>query len=349
MVVLASASCNAILGLDDVQRGASDGVAGQVGSAGTGGTAASSGLGGAGGTASGGTTGTGRGGDGGGSPTGTAGTGPAGAGGMGPAGAGGTPAGTGGLGGAGPGGRGGAAGAGPGGRGGAAGTGPGGAAGTGRGGIGGGSGAGPGGRGGAAGTGAGGRGGAAGTGPGGAGGGGSCARELSTNGDFELARMWWSEAPTGTQLIRRSDDPLVQLHQITAQSGSYVLRLGAPSTNAYVVHYAEQGVDIPSNAEEVTLSGYLQVRTEEPPDDVYDVAYVQLAEEAPPGTPPFYRSTNWTNLTQANSWTKFSFPVNVKSFAGREMIFRIFADLDTGTPTYFYFDTVSVAVTRCSP
>jgi hypothetical protein len=116
------------------------------------------------------------------------------------------------------------------------------------------------------------------------------------------------------------------------------------------VHYVEQHVDIPANAEELTLSGYLQVRSEEPVDNVYDVAYVQLFdEELPPGTTPFYQSPNWTNLTQANSWTRFSLPVNVKAVAGTQRTFRILADLDTDTPTYFYFDTVSVAVTRCSP
>jgi hypothetical protein len=173
-------------------------------------------------------------------------------------------------------------------------------------------------------------------------------RELSRNGDFELARMSWSEAPQGTSLVRRSDDPEVQADQITPQSGSYLLRLGAPSTNAFVVHYIEQLVTIPGNASELTLSGYLQVRTEEPPDDVYDVAYVRLFDESQPST-SFFQSPNWTNLTPASSWMRFSFPVNVTSIAGREMVFRIVADLDTSVPTYFYFDTVSVAVTRCSP
>jgi hypothetical protein len=160
--------------------------------------------------------------------------------------------------------------------------------------------------------------------------------------------MSWSAAPQGTVLVRRTDDPLVTPHQITAQSGLYVLRLGAPSTNAFVVHYLEQLVNIPSNADEVTISGYLQVRTEEPPDDVYDIAHVVLFDELQPAT-PFYTSGDWTNLTQASNWVRFSLPVNVRSIAGKEMVFRIFADLDTSTPTYFYFDTVSVAVTRCSP
>ena len=65
---------------------------------------------------------------------------------------------------------------------------------------------------------------------------------------------------------------------------------------------------------------------------------------------PFFRSApRWSNLTQASTWTPFSFAVNVASVAGKQMVFRIVADLDTSVPTYFYFDTLSVAVTRCSP
>jgi len=37
------------------------------------------------------------------------------------------------------------------------------------------------------------------------------------------------------------------------------------------------------------------------------------------------------------------------SIAGKQMVFRIVADLATSGPTYFFLDTVSVAVTRCSP
>ena len=137
-------------------------------------------------------------------------------------------------------------------------------------------------------------------------------------------------------------------HQVTPQSGGYVLRLGAPSDNKYVVHYVEQFANIPREAVEVTISGYLQIRTEEPADDIYDVAYVQLAAETTPASPVF-RSPNWSNLTPAKTWTPFSFPVNVTSVAGKQLVFRVLAELDTSTPTYFYFDTLSVTVTRCTP
>jgi hypothetical protein len=169
-----------------------------------------------------------------------------------------------------------------------------------------------------------------------------------TNGDFELGMSAWNEAPQGTPLVRRFDDPEVASHQVTPQSGLYGLRLGAPSNN-YVVHYVEQHADIPIGALDVTISGHLQIRTDEPSDDVYDEAYVQLFDESTPSSPLFRSAPRWSNLTPASNWTSFSFPVNVASVAGKQMVFRIVADLDTSVPTYFYFDTVSVAVTRCSP
>jgi hypothetical protein len=269
-------------------------------------------------------------------------------------------------------GAGGAAGMGQGGagRGGAGGTGPAGAGGAGGGSAGrGGGSAGRGGAGaGGAGGGVAGRGGAGagGTAPGGAGGGsagrggagaggasggtagGACRRELSTNGAFDVGMMSWSEAPQGTALVRRSDDPAVQAHQITPHSGAYVLRLGAPSTN-YLVHYLEQNVDIPADAQEVTIAGYLQVRTEEPMDDTYDVAWVVLFDQDTPATPVFQSMPRWSNLTRADSWSAFSFTANVASVVGQRMVFRIIAELDTSVPTYFYFDSVSVTVTRCTP
>jgi hypothetical protein len=310
--------------------GGRGGVAGNAaGSAGTGPAgAAGAGPAGAAGTGPAGTGGGGRGGGAGGNTAGTAGTGPAGAAGTGPAGAGG-------------GGRGGGA---AGNTAGTAGTGPAGAAGTGP------AGAGGGGRGGAAGN-AAGTTGTAGTGPAGAGGGGgaACRRELLTNAAFDLGPSSWSAAPQGTRLVRRFDDAEVAAHQVTAQSSPFVLRLGAPSNNNYVVHYVEQYANIPSDALELTISGHLQVRTEELPDDVYDEAYVVLFDESLPASPFFRSAPRWSNLTQASGWTPFSFPVNVGSVAGKEMVFRIVAELDTGVPTYFYFDTLSVAVTRCSP
>jgi hypothetical protein len=187
-----------------------------------------------------------------------------------------------------------------------------------------------------------------GVGPGGTGG-RACGRELLTNGDFDLGMASWNEAPERTALVRKFDDPEVTAHQVTPHSGLYVLRLGAPSTNSYVFHYVEQYADIPSDALEITISGYVQVRTEEEMDRVYDEAWVQLFDEFEPSSPFFQSVPRWSNLTHANSWTLLSFPVDVTSIAGKQMVFRIVADLDTSVPTYFYFDSVSVTVSGCLP
>jgi hypothetical protein len=179
-------------------------------------------------------------------------------------------------------------------------------------------------------------------------GGPSCGWELSTDGDFDVGMKPWNEAPTGTVLVRAADDPEVQAHGVTPLSGTNVLRLGAPSTG-YLVHYVEQYAEIPADALEVTISGYLQVRSEEDMERVYDTAYVQLFEERRRGSPFFTSDPPWSNLTPAADWTRFALPLDVTSMAGKEMVFQIVADLDNGGATYFYFDNVSVAVTRCLP
>jgi hypothetical protein len=159
----------------------------------------------------------------------------------------------------------------------------------------------------------------------------------------------WNEAPLGTPLVRRNDDPALSADGVTPHSGLFVLRLGAPSTNKYVTHYVEQYIDIPPDASEVTVSGYLQVRTEETEFAPNDQALITIVDELQ-NNPAFFESTpTWSNLTPAASWTPFAFKVAVASIAGRQMVFRIIANLDTSIPTYFYFDTISVAVTGCSP
>jgi hypothetical protein len=188
---------------------------------------------------------------------------------------------------------------------------------------------------------------------GGGAGGSPCLRELSRNASFDMGMTSWNEVPLRGTLVFRHDDPQVVGHAVTPHSGDSVLRLGAPNgvDEEWVIHYIEQYIDIPNEATEVTISGYLQVRTEEPPAEAteYDYAYVMIFDEFQQ-QPPFYRSTpRWTNLTQAPSWTRFSFNVDVTAVPRQEMVFRIMCDLDGSKPTYFYFDSVSVAVTACAP
>jgi hypothetical protein len=157
----------------------------------------------------------------------------------------------------------------------------------------------------------------------------------------------WNEAPLGTTLVFRNTDAAVIADGVTPQSGQFVLRLGGPSTD-YLTHYVEQYIDIPPDATEVTVSGYLQVRTLETENLPNDKAYVVIAEE-PQFDPPFFLSMPWSNLTPATSWTAFAVKAAVASVAGKQMVLRIIANLDTSIATYFYFDAISAVVTGCSP
>jgi len=175
---------------------------------------------------------------------------------------------------------------------------------------------------------------------------GSCGLELLMNGDFELGMTMWNEAPLGTALVRRDTDPVLVADGVTPQSGQFLLRLGGPST-AFLTHYVERYIEIPADASEITVSGYLQVRTQDTDANKHAEASIVIAVERQ--NPPFFTSApTWSNLTVATSWTSFAFRVPVASMAGEQMVFRIIANLETSVATYFYFDTISVAVTGCA-
>lgn len=212
-------------------------------------------------------------------------------------------------------------------------------------------------------------GGATGTGGSGAGGasgaagtaGSSCARELSQNGAFDLGRTSWNiGASEPAELIFVNDAPELTAHGITPYSGEWALRLGGIRVMRakYLTHYVEQHVSIPPNATEIAITGRLQVRTlETSTGDDFDLAGVLLFDDgAPPPAVPFFRSApvpTWSNRTTATSWTSFRFTVDVRQKAGLPLMLRIFADLDPDPidppffPTFFFFDSVSVAVTAC--
>ena len=229
------------------------------------------------------------------------------------------------------------------------GGGAGGGVGGGVGGFGGGALGGVGGRGGSGvGAGAGGSAGArAGAGGGsGTGGGPACGGELLQNGNFDLGVSGWSTAPGNLTLIRREDNAEDLALAVTPQAGSHLLRVGGPDYGFF--SYAEQYMEIPANALEVTITGFLTIRTEEPADHDYDHAFVHLEIETPRTT--VYETTPlWSNLTAAGDWISFSQTADVSAHAGTELLFRLIGDPDASLATYFFFDTVSASVTRCRP
>lgn len=166
------------------------------------------------------------------------------------------------------------------------------------------------------------------------------------NGDFDLGLAGWSTAPGDMTLIRGADDAEDLALAVTPQAGSHLLRVGGPGYRFY--SYAEQYVLIPANALELTITGFLTIRTEEPSDDDYDNAFVRLDIEIP-RTIVYETDPTWSNRTAAGDWIPFTQTVDVSAQAGTELLFRLIGDPDETVATYFFFDTVSASVTRCRP
>jgi hypothetical protein len=175
----------------------------------------------------------------------------------------------------------------------------------------------------------------------------SCGLELSKNGNFELGTSSWDEAPLGTTLVFRGNDPALIADGVTPHSGQFVLRLGAPS-DTFLTHYVEQYVDIPADASELTVSGFLQIRTLETAPDIIDEALVMFSDDIHPDQPLLASEPTWSNLTAAATWIPFTFKFAVAAIANKELRFKIVANLDESIATYFYFDDISVMVTSCS-
>ena len=180
-------------------------------------------------------------------------------------------------------------------------------------------------------------------------GGSMCGRELLRNGGFEMGMMGWFSAPEDAVVFRRDDDAELTTQAVAPHSPPYLLRLGG-GASGFLVSWIDQQLDLPADALEVTISGYLLVKTDEEPDDDYDSALVELTRETATTTTSVFRSIpRWTNRTPAATWTPFSIPVNVASFAGTQVMFRLAAELDQGVASYFFFDSVSLTVTGCRP
>ena len=178
----------------------------------------------------------------------------------------------------------------------------------------------------------------------GAGGAASCTPIALRNGSFDEGTTGWITVPDTQVDIRRDDDAEVSTTQmVTPHSGRYLARLGGPSR--YLVTWLEQSVLIPADARELTVSGFVLIKTDEDPDMAYDMAKITIGDEVDYARPLIA----WSNLTAAPGWTEFRGSANVADLAGQTLAFRLYARLDENTASYFFFDTVSLAVTGCGP
>ncbi|HLK93827.1 MAG TPA: hypothetical protein VKZ18_28300 [Polyangia bacterium] len=183
-------------------------------------------------------------------------------------------------------------------------------------------------------------GGATGTGGGGAGGAGHCTTELLSDGNFDSLANPWTSVTSGRALIynQGSVDPQVAPQ---AQSAPNFAWLGYNVYSETVI--LSQPIVIPESALSLTLSGYVEITTDEG-GGPSDFGYVELLLDG--ATTPL---ESWSNVDApaSSDWTFFTATVPVGTAAGAAGTFQLRVVMDDGTNTSFFFDTLSLAASSC--
>jgi cysteine-rich repeat protein len=203
---------------------------------------------------------------------------------------------------------------------------------------------------GAAGTGggpAGAGGGPAGTGGGSAGssgggtGGGACSVELLANGAFDSGDTGWTSVTSGRALIYDYNSPdLDQTLAPAPVSPAGFAWLGYDVVSETVL--LKQPIQIPPGTLSLSVSGYVQIWTNDDPNVAYDLGYAEIlvgsfAQEV----------DHWSNVDQGTDWTPFSQNIDTTGVAGATATFQLRVKMDDGADTSFFFDSLSVIAKRC--
>jgi hypothetical protein len=173
---------------------------------------------------------------------------------------------------------------------------------------------------------------------------GSCGTAVLWNGDFDLGDLGWTRKPGANVVIRRDDAAVVPM--VSPQTPRFLARLGGGADDVFTVSI-EQGVTVPRDARQLTLSGYVAVVSDEPRTKEFDVARAEMLVNDSPLSPIL----SWSNLDAVGGWAPFSATFDATTVAGQAAaVFRLIADLDADhIASYFFFDTVSLTVTACAP
>jgi len=103
-----------------------------------------------------------------------------------------------------------------------------------------------------------------------------------------------------------------------------------------------QSIQIPANAQQLTISGYYTIQTDEG-GCTCDYARVQLVV----GNGAPMNLIEWSALNANDDWAFFSTPVNAAPIAGQTVTLQVQADMDDGVVTSFFFDSLSVTANVC--
>ncbi len=174
----------------------------------------------------------------------------------------------------------------------------------------------------------------------GTGGAAHCTTELLSDGNFDSLVNPWTSVTSGRALIYNQGgvDPSVAPQ---AQSAPNFAWLGYNVYSETVI--LSQPIVIPENALSLTLSGYVEITTDEG-GGPSDFGYVELLLGG--ATTPL---ESWSNIDAPTTsvWTFFTATVPVGTAAGAAGTFQLRVVMDDGTNTSFFFDTLSLAASSC--
>jgi hypothetical protein len=168
--------------------------------------------------------------------------------------------------------------------------------------------------------------------------GGACSVELLTNGGFDLGDAGWTSVTSGRALIYKSADvdPSVGPSPVSPDGLAW---LGYDVLSETVL--LKQPIQIPAGTRSLTVSGNVQIWSDDDPSVAYDVGYAEIlvgafAQEA----------DRWSNVDRGNDWTPFTHDIDTTGVAGAAT-FQLRVQMDDGANTSFFFDSLSVIASRC--
>jgi len=160
-----------------------------------------------------------------------------------------------------------------------------------------------------------------------------------TNGSFEDGETGWLVSVAGGfPIVYAATGAGGNSPDVVAQSVPNVTWIGGYNRADDSIR---QAVDLPANAQSMTLSFYSAIVTREGgtvENDVMDVAIVAGAQTI--------ALAHFSNLDAVDAWTRFSVPLP-GSLAGQTVTLQFRGTTNASAITSFYVDTISLQVVAC--
>jgi hypothetical protein len=154
---------------------------------------------------------------------------------------------------------------------------------------------------------------------------GGCFNQLLRNGDFERGREGWRETSELRDVIVWRDHPDLAPTGVTPQAGNYLAWIGGVPNGDFMGYPTrlQQEVQVPAEAQSLTLSGYYWAAQPELGRMPFDWAMLELADPDPESR-YLWRLPFEDTVTE--TWTRFEMTTtDVSWFAGKTVPVQTFS------------------------